>query len=419
MWFFFPYYLTLYLFFRCLFLLHFLYKRFDRILLCSRFAFFSAGLHVAVDISHVPAHFNNNRGSNSNGDDDMSHALASIIYMGTDTSFVSTLRQMAQDWATVQATHTNDNAFRATVVITEQKNHVETCTRLRKKGVVCPLVVLESSRSPFASTSTSASRGSSPPSVEMVSADDPTVVWLTYEKKNVDKNTIRMLLRKAGQDIPSLALPPKRICQGFFNLRRLKEIGRGRFSTVTTVVVAKDDVDNDSTSNNTAATTTTTTTATTSQEIFALKEMFDPVQRSQQYDILTRLDFNNTSLVRFVGTYAESGSQTLHSMWEKMDMDLATHISENGGIPVMHLKPIIAAVSYLHRIGILHRNIAAEHVMIMSGANNEPLITSMKLGGMRCCKHVDLGRTRTHCGVSEYISPEAMLNRPYGLKADR
>ena len=100
-------------------------------------------------------------------------------------------------------------------------------------------------------------------------------------------------------------------------------------------------------------------------------------------------------------------------------MDLATHISENGGIPVMHLKPIIAAVSYLHRIGILHRNIAAEHVMIMSGANNEPLITSMKLGGMRCCKHVDLGRTRTHCGVSEYISPEAMLNRPYGLKADR
>ena len=365
------------------------------------------GLHVAVDVSHIPSNFLLGNGNvNSNGDDcDQNTSLACITYMGSDLAFVQTLRHISKNWANVVVTHTNDNVFRSTVVILEENGHVEICTRLRRHGVVCPLIVLTTSskRSHCQTTVPVArerldvhatSKDASCYEKRMVSTDDETVVWSTYAKKDMDKFIVRKMLREAGQLIPNLTLPILNSTPplGFFDkgIKKLKEIEQlhRHFSKVTEFINKETD------------------------EIYVLKEMFETVHRTQKYNILTRLD--HIDLVKFIGTYSNSNKkdQRLHSVWEPCKFNLAQHIETKGvGIPLSYLKPIVCALSYLHSHGIVHRNLAAEHIMGDS-------LLNLKLGGLRVVKHIGLSRTRTHCGVSDYISPELMLNRSYGLATD-
>ena len=76
-----------------------------------------------------------------------------------------------------------------------------------------------------------------------------------------------------------------------------------------------------------------------------------------------------------------------------------------------HASCLIIILEALHDIGIIHRNIKPENIMLTK--NGYP-----KLFDFSCCKKIDSNKTRTIVGSPLFISPEVLMGRGYSYSCD-
>uniref|UniRef100_A0A7E4VXX4 Protein kinase domain-containing protein n=1 Tax=Panagrellus redivivus TaxID=6233 RepID=A0A7E4VXX4_PANRE len=97
--------------------------------------------------------------------------------------------------------------------------------------------------------------------------------------------------------------------------------------------------------------------------------------------------------------------------------DVLSHVQKNGALPDLigrrWMKEVVDAVSYMHSMGIAHRDIKAENCLITADHR-------VKLADFGFAIEVTNGSySRTYCGSRTYSSPEILSGIPYDVfKAD-
>ncbi|XP_034026291.1 serine/threonine-protein kinase H1 homolog [Thalassophryne amazonica] len=95
---------------------------------------------------------------------------------------------------------------------------------------------------------------------------------------------------------------------------------------------------------------------------------------------------------------------------------------------IQALRMVLAAVGYLHTLGITHRDLKPENLLYYHpGADSKLLVTDFGLsnfGRQGCEAAEDLNGAdrswflRTTCGTPEYLAPEVLMKRPYSCAVD-
>lgn len=95
--------------------------------------------------------------------------------------------------------------------------------------------------------------------------------------------------------------------------------------------------------------------------------------------------------------------------------ELFTHLRRFGRFDEEHAKfyaaQMVLALEYLHHLNFIHRDLKPENILIDHTGY-------LKLADFGFCKRMDKGRTYTLCGTPEYMAPEVVLHKGYGLSAD-
>ena len=97
--------------------------------------------------------------------------------------------------------------------------------------------------------------------------------------------------------------------------------------------------------------------------------------------------------------------------------DLNDVVMESGGlaeeVACRYFKQIMGAISYIHMLGVAHRDIKLENILITRGGD-------AKLTDFGLCKHQTSGSyLLTTCGTLVYAAPEIIKEEPYdGMKSD-
>ena len=82
----------------------------------------------------------------------------------------------------------------------------------------------------------------------------------------------------------------------------------------------------------------------------------------------------------------------------------------------MVFRQILSALSHLHSVGILHRDIKLENIMIKDDLNGEITVKIIDFGlsAIKFSKELKYDSV----GTLAYCSPEILLRRPYDEKID-
>jgi hypothetical protein len=126
--------------------------------------------------------------------------------------------------------------------------------------------------------------------------------------------------------------------------------------------------------------------------------------RAHPFIVTLHFWFENVTDVFFVMDYVNGGDlrQQLHKLHVFSERRTQLYAAE-----------IILALQFLHKHGIVHRDIKLENVLV--GSDGHCKVTDFglaKLGLFRC------GRTKTYCGTPYCMAPEMVLNLPYGQAVD-
>jgi len=275
--------------------------------------------------------------------------MASIVILGSDGDFFERVSRWAKPMcATVSIKAHSDYAFHATLIIIDNAR-IEVCRNLRDEGVTCPIFILTSIHQPLNQLC--------------------TTVTGVFNKEQLGPENIRHMLRVAGQHLPPAKMPPQKPIQ---ILDEFHDIGKITDSVKKII--------------------------TNQNEILALKQT-----QGQTFDIISRLVSPHIVSLEAITSHNDS-------LWEYFPMDAVEFVEEHGPPGLAWVEPIRQALVYLHKHGIIHRQIAAEHVLVSD--------QRVKLAGLNTLKYVDLGRTMTHVGIPEYVAPEVIMNKGYDKAAD-
>lgn len=78
-------------------------------------------------------------------------------------------------------------------------------------------------------------------------------------------------------------------------------------------------------------------------------------------------------------------------------------------------RDLMSSVAYLHSLGIVHRNLKPENIMLRSTTSD----TDFALLDFSFSKHVeDAARDQNLCGTADYIAPEVFTSRFYSTAVD-
>ena len=155
-----------------------------------------------------------------------------------------------------------------------------------------------------------------------------------------------------------------------------------------------------------------------SRNIFALHVIPSKTQNmfelARQAVVALRVDHPN--ICRCYGT--TQVGESIQFLWERGPTTMADAIQrshlEDGQAPAraeQWTAELIRALSHLHSLGIVHRNVLTKHIMIMHDG-------SLRLNSFGISKYLARGRTTTICGEPTNMSPERVLGKPHGFAVD-
>jgi serine/threonine protein kinase len=75
---------------------------------------------------------------------------------------------------------------------------------------------------------------------------------------------------------------------------------------------------------------------------------------------------------------------------------------------------IILALEYLHKNGVIYRDVKPENILIDSEGHVKMTDFGLSKGGLE----VTGGRTESFCGTTEYLAPEIINSKQYGYSVD-
>lgn len=93
--------------------------------------------------------------------------------------------------------------------------------------------------------------------------------------------------------------------------------------------------------------------------------------------------------------------------------------TERDAAQALHM--VLAAVGYLHGLGITHRDLKPENLLYYHpGADSRLLVTDFGLAtvGVHGGDQDQTWRLKTTCGTPEYVAPEVLLRQPYSCAVD-
>lgn len=112
--------------------------------------------------------------------------------------------------------------------------------------------------------------------------------------------------------------------------------------------------------------------------------------------------FKDNSYIYFIVPFIKGG-------------ELYNHLKKFGRFEeysaMFYVAQIILAIEYLHFMEIVYRDIKPENILMDHTGY-------LKLADFGFCKRLKTARTYTLCGTPEYLAPEVILNKGYGMAAD-
>ena len=131
------------------------------------------------------------------------------------------------------------------------------------------------------------------------------------------------------------------------------------------------------------------------------------------------------NVLRTYDVFASAGE--MHIVMPRMNMDLREWTNQlfHGRLPEAEcaavLRPVLRAICFLHRNGVVHRDVKPANVLLRTCAGNGPVVVLADFGGSAfeaTCDGQSEGGLEGLFGTPGYMAPEVLSGEPYGKEVD-